>query len=327
MKKVYIHRLGEFYNFYMDKENEEFLSSFCEIVTEGSRKAPLSDDELIRRMSGAEVLLSMHGYGSGEITDDILKQIPSLKLICIAHWCEQFAETEQNTGIRVVEVSNGNTIAVAEWTLACALMGVRKIVEFNDKLKRGSQWCEPRRTVGMLAESVVGIVALGRIGRYVARYMRMLGAKVIAHDKYATPEEARKLDIELVDMDEVFARSDVISIHLPVLPSTRGLIKAEHFSRIKDGAVLINSSRAAIYDEAALVKELATGRFNAYIDVFSIEPIPDDHPFRSMDNVTITPHIAGDNLGMFHRCGREAISAIKEYFETGNVVDRKLLLP
>ena len=326
MKKVYVQRLGELYNMFMGKENEELLSSFCQVITGGPRTTPFGEDELLEQLGDCEVLLSMHGFGWRDFTDNVLRQ-SKIKLICIALWCEQFKEVEEKLGIRVVEVSNGNTVAVAEWTLACALMGVRKITQFNDGLKSGSPWCEPRRTVGMLAESVVGLVALGRIGRYVARYMRMLGAKVIAYDKFATEADARELDIELVSMDDVFAKSDIISLHLPVIPSTMGLITARHFSQIKDGAVFINSARAAVYDEEALVKELMTGRFSAYLDVFAEEPLPLGHPFRTMDNVIITPHIAGDNLGMFHRCGREAIYAIKEYFETGNIVNKQLALP
>jgi phosphoglycerate dehydrogenase-like enzyme len=327
MKKVYVHRLADWYDLYMDKENEALLKSFAEVVSEGSRMEPFTEDELVQRMKGANIILSLNGMGSKEITEKVLKQVGTVELICISHWWEQFADTEKNTGIRVIEGSNGNTVAVAEWTVCAALMGVRKLARFDARLKAGSVWCEPRRTVGLLCESTVGLVALGRIGRYVAKYMRSLGAKVIACDKIATEKDAKELDIELVGMDEVFSRSDVISLHLPVLPSTRGLIGADQFSKIKDGAVFINSSRAAVYDEAALIRELQAGRFDAYLDVYSSEPIPLDHPFRRMTNVTITPHLAGDNIAMFRRCGREAILTLKEYCETGRIVDRKFMLP
>jgi phosphoglycerate dehydrogenase-like enzyme len=327
MKKVYVHRLGSWYGLYMDKANEDLLASFAEVVSEGSREEPFTEDELIERMKGANIILSLNGMGTREITERVLREVGTVELICISHWWEQFAETEKNTGIRIIEGSNGNTVAVAEWTVCAALMGIRKLNMFDAKLKAGSPWCEPRRTVGLLCESTVGLVALGRIGRYVARYMRLLGAKVIACDKLATAEDAKKLDIELADMDEIFSRSDIISIHLPVLPSTRGIIGAGHFAKIKDGAVFINSSRAAVYDEDALINELQKGRFDAYLDVYSAEPLPEDHPFRRMTNVLITPHIAGDNRAMFLRCGREAILAIREYCETGCLVDRKFMFP
>jgi phosphoglycerate dehydrogenase-like enzyme len=327
MKRVYVHRLADWYDLYMDKANEDLLASFADVVSEGSRTDPFTEDELIERMKGASIILSLNGMGTKEITESVLKKTGTIELICISHWWEQFADAEKNTGIRVIEGSNANTVAVAEWTVCTALMGMRKLTRFDAQLKAGSVWCEPRRTVGLLCESTVGLIALGRIGRYVARYMRSLGAKVIACDKLATEKDARELDIELAGMDEVFKRADIISLHLPVLPSTRGIIGAEDFAKIRDGAVFINSSRAAVYDEDALVKELQKGRFDAYLDVFSVEPLPQEHPFRRMTNVTITPHIAGDNIAMFRRCGREAILTLKEYCETGRVVDHKLMFP
>ncbi|MDR2370641.1 MAG: hydroxyacid dehydrogenase [Treponema sp.] len=327
MKRVYVHRLADWYDLYMDGANEALLASFAEVVSEGSRAEPFGEDELIQRMKGANIILSLNGMGTKEITENVLKKTGTVELICISHWWEQFADAEKNTGIRVIEGSNCNTVAVAEWTVCAALMGIRKLSGFDAKLKAGSVWCEPRRTVGLLCESTVGLVALGRIGRYVAKYMRSLGARVIACDKLATEKDAAELDIELAGMDDVFKKSDVISLHLPVLPSTKGLIGAEHFAKIKDGAVFINSSRAAVYDENALVAELQKGRFDAYLDVFSVEPLPLDHPFRRMTNVLITPHLAGDNIAMFRRCGREAILTIKEYCETGRIVDRKFMFP
>jgi phosphoglycerate dehydrogenase-like enzyme len=327
MKKVYVHRLADWYELYMDEVNEKLLASFAEVVSEGSRSTPFTEDELIERMKGANIILSLNGMGTREITEHVLKTVGTVELICISHWWEQFADTEKNTGIRVIEGSNGNTVAVAEWTVCAALMGIRNITRFDAALKAGSEWCEPRRTVGLLCESTVGIAALGRIGRYVARYMRSLGARVIACDISATEKEARELGIELVSMDEVFERSDVISLHIPVLPSTKGIIGARHFKKIRDGAVFINSGRAWVYDEDALVKELQKGRFNAYLDVYSVEPLPLNHPLRRMTNVTITPHIAGDNIKMFRRCGREAILTLKEYCETGGIVDHKYLFP
>jgi phosphoglycerate dehydrogenase-like enzyme len=327
MKKVYVHRLADWYDLYMDRENENLLASFAEVVSEGSRSIPFTEDELIERMKGVNIILSLNGMGAKEITSRVLKEVGTVELICISHWWEQFADTEKNTGIPVIEGSNGNTVAVAEWTVCAALMGIRKIAKFDAALKAGSGWCEPRRTVGLLCESTVGIIALGRIGRYVARYMRSLGARVIACDLAATEKDARELDIELAGMDEVFEQSDIISLHIPVLPSTKGIIGARHFEKIKNGAVFINSGRAWVYDEDALVKELQKGRFDAYLDVYSVEPLPLNHPFRRMTNVTINPHIAGDNIKMFRRCGREAILALKEYCETGCIVDRKYLFP
>jgi phosphoglycerate dehydrogenase-like enzyme len=299
----------------MNAENEEALASFADVVSERDREAPLTPAELIERMQGCVAILSLNGTSTGEITADILKAVGTIKVICIAHWWEQLVDAAKGAGVELTEGSNSNTISVAEWTLSAALMGLRKLHRFDAALKSGPPWVEPRPQVNLLCDSTVGIVGLGRIGWYVAQYFQALGAKVLAYDKYWTPDRAKELGVELVSLDELMGASDVVSLHLPVTPETTGLIGAREFSLIKDGAVLVNSARAALYDERALVAELQKKRFTACLDVFAEEPLPAGHPFRSMDNVVITPHIAGDNDAMFLRCGREAIETLKEYFE------------
>lgn len=324
--RIYVHRMGEWYKLYMNEENEALLASFADVVSEGDREEPMAEDELIQHMQGCRAILSLNGMGCSEITANVLRHVPSLELICISHWWEQLEDVARETGIRFIEGSNGNTVAVAEWVLTCALMGVRKILYFNNLMKSGSPWCEPRRVVGMMSEKTVGIVAYGRVGHYAAHYFKMMGCRVLVCDKLLTPEQAKRDGVELASMDDVFSKADVISLHLPVLPSTRGIIGRRQFQLIKDGAVFINSARAAVYDEQALVEELRKNRFEAYLDVFSEEPLSLDHPFRSMDNVTITPHIAGDNIEMFRRCGREAILTLRDYFEGKDPVNRKFYI-
>lgn len=324
--RVYVHRLGEWYKLYMNDENEALLHSFADVVSEGDRSEPMTEDELIDHMQGARAILSLNGMGCSEITPHVLKSVPTLELICISHWWEQLEDVAREVGIRFIEGSNGNTVAVAEWVLTCALMGVRKIQRFNDMMKASSLWCEPRRVVGMMSEKTVGIIAYGRVGHYAAHYFRMMGCRVLVCDKLLSAEQAARDGVELAEMDDIFARADVISLHLPVLPSTRGIIGAKQFALIRDGAVFINSARAAVYDESALVNELRKKRFDAYLDVFSEEPLPLDHPLRSLENVTITPHIAGDNIEMFRRCGREAILTLKDYFEGKEPIDRKFYI-
>ena len=311
--KVYVHRLGSWYSLYMDEENEARLRSFAEVVSEGNREEPMGSDELVERMRGCRAILSLNGTGAGEITREVLEAVGAIEVICISHWWEQFTDVGREADVKVTEGSNANTIAVAEWTVAAALMGIRRLTQFDETLKGGSPWAEPRRQVGLLCESTVGLVGLGRVGWYVAHYFRALGARVIAHDK--DPAKADELGVPLVGIDELMQTADVVSLHLPVTDETRGMLGAREFSLIKDGAVFINSARAALYDEPALVAELKKNRFTAYLDVFSTEPLPLDHPLRAMDNVTITPHIAGDNAAMFLRCGREAIQTLKDYFD------------
>ena len=298
----------------MNRENEELLASFSEPVNEKERETPFTQEELIERMKGCSAILSLNGIGAEkEIFYETLKTVGTIKAISVSHWWGQFSDIPKNSGILVTEGSNANTVAVAEWVIASALMGILRIDEFNKRLKNGSEWGEPRRNVEMLSGSLVGLIGLGRIGSHVSKYFRILGANVIVYDKYCPKERAEKLGVRLVSLEEVM-KAEVVSLHLPVTDETKGMLKKEHFEMIKDGAVFVNSARAALYNENDLIEELRKKRFSAYIDVFSVEPLPKEHPFRSMDNVTITPHIAGDNKEMFLRCGREAILTLRDYF-------------
>ncbi len=298
----------------MDGANEAALADFAEVVSDGPTTAVRPTNDLVARLRGCDAILSLAGGWTDEITAEVLKSAGTIKLICIAHWGGQLVDAAREANITLTEGSNANTLAVVEWTLAAALMGIRKLQEFDRALKSGSPWGEPRREVGLLCESTVGIVGLGRIGSQCARHFRTLGARVIAYDPYWTQAGADELGVTLVPLDGLLRSSHVVSLHLPVTVETTGLLGAREFALVRDRAVFINSSRAALYDESAFITELRRRRFSACVDVFEQEPLPSGHPFRKMENVVITPHIAGDNNAMCLRCGREAIAALREYF-------------
>lgn len=327
--KIYIHRGEDWYDLYLNDNSIRRLEEFAEVVTEGNRMEPLSEDELISRLEGVDVLLSLNGKGVADFTPRVIKAMSkSVKLVCIAQWWKihnTFAPMCRENGIEVVEGSNMCTVAVAEWTLGCMLMGRRNILEFNNRMKTGVSWGEPRRDCGLVRGATVSLVGLGRIGRYVAHWLKMFGCKVIAYD--AIPdEEIRKLGIEPVSLMDCFSKADIVSLHLPVNESTEGMIKAEHFAAIRDGAVFVNSARAALYKDEELLNELKKDRFYAFLDVFAEpEPLPLDSEFRKLGyKTTINPHIAGDNKVMFRQCGDDSIESLRYYAETGVFENRQL---
>ena len=311
----------------MTRENEARLASFAHVISEGTRETPLEPSELARRLVGCSAILSLNGYGAGEITWDALKAAGTVRLICKAHEWGQFSDVFPDSPVSVIEGSHVGTAAVAEWCIAAALMGVRRLHEFDARLKAGSPWGEPRREVGLLASSVVGLVGLGRIGRYVARCFRALGVEVIAYSNSCSPAQADALGVRLVPLDELMVMADIISLHHAVVGGTRSLVGARELALIRSGSVFINSARAALCDEEALVRELQTGRFSAYIDVFAVEPLPLNHPFRRLKNVTLTPHIAGNNAKMFALCGQDAVRTLEGFFNGDPVVDKRHAFP
>jgi len=315
----YVHRAGSWYSFYMNEENEARLREFADVTTPAGQEMPRSEEELIRGLEGVDAILSLNGIGADEITTDVLRSVGTVKVAAISHWwhgshCKAKAMWE-DAGVEVLDASDGNNEAVAEWCLGVAIMGARQLLDFDRALKGGDLWAEPRREAGLISESVVGLVGLGRVGRIFARHLVGIGATVLAYDKYVSAAEGEALGVKMVPLEEALGAADIVSFHLPVTDETRGIIGAKELATIRDGAVVINSARTAVLDNEAFMAELQRGRFRAFLDVFHQEPLPLDDPIRSMDNVFITPHIAGDNGPMFIRCGRMAIDALREWFE------------
>jgi phosphoglycerate dehydrogenase-like enzyme len=319
MEKTYIHRAARFFPWYMTPANMDRLRRFSAVAEGGSRMTPLREDELIHELQGTRAIISLNGIGAEEITTAVLKAVGTVRLVAISHWWHGIHERAkaawEAAGALVVEASRANTEAVGEWVIGAAIAGVRGMVRFNRELKHGSPWCEPRTAEGLLCESTVGLVGFGRIGQHVARLFNGLGSTVVAYDPFISPLVATVLGVQLMPLQQVISSADILSLHLPVTEQTRNCIRKEDLALMKYNAIFINSARSALYTEADLVEILRSGKIRAFIDVYDEEePLPPDHPFRGMDNVFMTPHIAGDNMKMFERCGRQAVEYVAKWF-------------
>jgi phosphoglycerate dehydrogenase-like enzyme len=273
-------------------------------------------------------VLSLNGDGAAEITPEILAAAGSVKLICIAQFWGwgHFTGVTAATGIPVVEGSGAGSVAVAEWNLAAALTMTRNLHRFDAALKAGMSWDGSRAQGGMLTGKRAGLVGLGRIGRATAHYFRAVGLELIGYSRSCPVDDAAALGIRLVELDELLTSADIVCLNHRVTDTTRGMLGAREFALMKDGSLLINAARAGLYDEAALVRALRSGRFSAALDVFEHEPLPRRHPLRSLKNVLITPHVAGNNPAMFVRCARDAIATLRDFAEGRPVVDRRFAL-
>lgn len=178
----------------------------------------------------------------------------------------------------------------AELVFAHLLEFCRRVGHENARLKAGVPW---QTTLGLdLNGKTLGIIGLGRLGQQVARIGAAFGMKVIAWSQNLTSEACEKAGVAYAGKDELFAAADVISIHVQLSARTQGLIGAGELALMKSGAFLINTSRGPIIDEAALIETLREGRIaGAGLDVFDVEPLPLDHPYRSLDRVQISPHL------------------------------------
>ncbi len=193
-------------------------------------------------------------------------------------------------GITVVNAPTGNTIAAAEHTLALLYGLARKTAAADASLRRG-EWKRSQFTGVELRGKTLGIVGLGKIGQAIAVRARAMEMTVLGSDPFVTPEQASNLGVELVSFEDLIARADVITVHVPMSRATRGLIDAAAIERMKPGVMLLNVARGGILDEAAVAEALTAGRIaGAAIDVYQKEP-PVDSPLLSAPNTLLTPHL------------------------------------
>ncbi len=195
-------------------------------------------------------------------------------------------------GVIVMNTPGGNTIAVAEHTLGLLLALARNLPQAHGALKAG-RWEKSRYAGVELYNKVLGIVGLGRIGGEVARRALGLSMKVIAYDPYLTRDAALRLGVESVELDDLFQRSDFVSIHTPLTKDTRNFIDEREFACMKPGVRIINCARGGVVNELALAAAIRAGRVGgAALDVFETEPLPPGHPLLGLEQVIVTPHLA-----------------------------------
>ena len=181
-------------------------------------------------------------------------------------------------GITVVNAPTGNTIAAAELTIGLLFAVARRLAAADASMRRG-EWARSKLTGIELTGRTFGVVGFGKIGQAVASRARGLGMRVVASDPFLTAENAALHDVELLDLDALLASADVVSLHVPLTRSTRGLIGAAQLATMKRGAIVLNVARGGVVDEAALAAALTEGRLGgAGIDVYEQEPPPPDSP-------------------------------------------------
>jgi phosphoglycerate dehydrogenase-like enzyme len=194
--------------------------------------------------------------------------------------------------VRVSTAAAANARPVAEYTLAVVLLAGKGAFATRERLRDSAAAAAVPRPIGNLGRRI-GVVGASRVGRQVIELLRPFDLEVVVADPYLDDDGAAELGVELVSLEELVETSDVVTVHAPLLPSTRGLIDAPLLARMKDGATLVNTARGAVIDQDALVAELATGRITAVLDVTDPEPLPPDHPLLTSPAAFVTPHIAG----------------------------------
>ncbi len=233
--------------------------------------------------------------GWAKVPAKMIEDAPQLKLI--HKWGAGYEKIDlaaaKKKGIPVAITAGSNSGPVAEHAIALMLAVYRRIPYVDRSLREGKWLKQDMRSVcRQLERKTVGLLGLGHIGRLVARKLRGFDVKLIYYDAVRASEEAEKaLSITFVPFDQLLAQSDIISVHVPLLESTRGMINAAAIAMMKDGAVIINTSRGGVIDEQALYLALKSGKlFGAGLDTHTVEPPPADNPLYALDNIVVTPH-------------------------------------
>jgi len=257
----------------------------------------------------SEMLPGIDGYIAGLDHIDHGALTTADKLKVIARYGVGIDRVDLNAakekGIIVTNTPGANSASVAEIALTMMIMLARKIPQATQELHKGS-W--PRVHGISLEGKTVGILGLGAIGKKLALRLVGFNCHIIAYDPYADSDFAREHHVQLVDQEKLITSSDFISLHLPVLDSTHGMVDDTFFHSMKDGAILINTSRGEIIDEKALIRSLQSGKLGgAGLDAFTKEPPDASNPLLSMPNVVCTPHLGAHSDSATNAMGKMAM--------------------
>ena len=218
-------------------------------------------------------------------------------------------------GIKVTSAAATIAEGVGEANLASILMMLRNLHRMDIVMKTDGDWAKARKIrCRELRGKKVGIIAASRTGRNLIRLLKPFPCEIVVYDPYLSKKAAAEIGVTKVDLDELMAKSDVISVHAPITPETHHMIGPRQLSLIKPGVVFTSTARSWVVDPEALLKELRTGRFDAALDVFDTEPLPPDNPFRELNNVALTPHMAGNAVETRGRLGGTIVDEFKRFF-------------
>lgn len=244
-----------------------------------------------------EILIT--GWGSPKISAAMLDAAPRLKMIFHAAGSAKSLLPPDfwNRNLRLSTCRTALAVSVAETTLGLILTGLKGVFPAAHQTRQGF-WKTPANTLqGYPAREMhgmtIGIIGASAVGRELLRLLALFNVKILLSDPYVSEEQAAALGARKASLDMLLSYSDVVTLHAAALPETRHMIGAAELKRMKNDAILINTARGMLIDEAALIAELQTGRIHAFLDVTEEEPPAKNHPFRTLDNVVLTPHLAG----------------------------------
>lgn len=291
-------------NHIQDKIYPEFIMnrirSKVNVVVEGA----LEDlDQILPQMEEVDILFS--GWGAPALTDEVLDVLPNLKLVLYgAGSLKKICPDDfWKRDIPVCSAWQANAVPVAEFTLAQIILGLKQIHSLPQKMRDAREKISVDESSGCGAfHTNVSLISLGMIGKMVANLLKLLEVNVLAYDPFLDPAEAKELGVTLVSLEEAFSQSRVVSLHTPWLEETEGMITGDLLRSIPRNGTFLNTARGAVVNEEEMIEVLRERPdLTALLDVTYPEPAPSDSPLYDLQNVYLTPHMAGSQA---EECGR-----------------------
>ncbi|MBP2076107.1 2-hydroxyacid dehydrogenase [Oceanobacillus polygoni] len=281
---------------WMHKDLEALQKDNIKLEHEGSEAVALSS-ELTEGLEDYDIIITQFA----PIGKSVIDQSKNLKVLGVLRAGIENVNREyaESKGITVLNTPGRSITSVSEFAVGMILSEIRNIARANFKLRNGV-W-EKHYPNGVLApelkESTVGLIGYGAIGQQVAELIRPFGSKVLFFDEYYQGDTS---DTQVETLEELVKEADILSMHYRLTEKTKNMINKEHFNIMKNNAVFINTARSGLVNEQDLAEALREKKIaGAAVDVYNVEPLPSDHPYNSLDNITITPHIAGSTIGNF----------------------------
>lgn len=256
-----------------------------------------------------------------QVTAELMGLAPKLRIVARAGVGTDNIDLEEATrrGIPVLTAPGANSNSAAEHAVALMLSLCRKIPAAARTMAEG-KWDRKQFEGTELRGKTLGILGLGRIGTTVAKIAHAFGMTVIALDPFVVAQHALALGVELLPLEEVLKRADIITLHLALTDDTRHLLNADRLAMMKKGAMIVNTARGALIDDAALVAALASGQLSgAALDVFEPEPLPADSPLRGAANIVLTPHLGASTKEAQTRVAAEIAEAVRDALLKGDL--------
>jgi phosphoglycerate dehydrogenase-like enzyme len=272
-----------------------------------------SAEKIKRTLGGMDALLLMRErtfFGENEFN-----LLPGLKLISQTGRTSRHLDLPAATrrGIAIAGTPADNGTSTKELTVALILALLRKIPQVDRRMREES-W--PPVVGNLLEGKTIGVLGFGRIGREVARIMKVFDTRVLGYSRSLTPDTAREIGAEYAPLDVLLKESDIVSLHVQLYPNTRGMIGEKELSMMKPGALLVNTSRGPLVDEKAMIAALERGHLGGVgLDVFDIEPLPMDHPLRRFDNAILLSHRGYATLEVMRERYQESMNNILDFLD------------